>query len=160
VVTGQVAAEDGTPVSDQRVVLREYGPNGWRRVTVAQTSADGSVSVATGSVQRTTKVRLRAGSVHSAPWRIVVQSSLTASAQTADAIANVVVSATGGQPGDPVLLLTRRDGRLDEDARAPLDGHGNVSFRLTAPTSDRVYVVRLPGTSEHAASRTQVTVTP
>ena len=161
VVTGRVKAEDGSPVPDQRVILQVRGADGWRRLAVARTAADGSVSVATPPLQRSTKVRLRAGNVPSAAWRIVVQPSLTASTTTVDGIATVTATAAGGQAGDRVLLLTRVDGLLVQvGPPGSLSSTGGVGFELPAPTTDQTYVVRLPATAAHAGTQVTVVVTP
>ncbi|WP_028645838.1 hypothetical protein [Nocardioides sp. URHA0020] len=156
--SGRVTTADGTAVPDRQVVLQQRGPDGWQRVVVARTGADGAVAVASGAVQRTTSYRLRVGTVHSASWRIVLQPSLTVSAETVGRAASVTVSAAGGQTGDRVLLLTRRRGRLVQEARGTLDPQGRARFELTAPKRARAYVVRLPATPAHAAARAAVTV--
>jgi len=158
VITGQVTAADGTPVADRQVVLQQRGPGGWRRIAVARTAADGSVSVSTGAAQRTTTYRLRAGKVRSATWRLVVQPTLTATARTAGRSAVVTATASGGQPGDQVRLLTRRNGTLVQEGWAALDSGGQARFEIAAPKRDRVYVVQLPATRAHAGTRVQVWV--
>jgi hypothetical protein len=158
VVTGRVTTANRSPVPNRRVVLQVHGPAGWRQLVVARTGSDGSVDLATPPLQRTTKVRLRVGALHSAAWRIVTQPTLTASAQTAAGASTVTATAAGAQAGDRVLLLTRRDGALVQEGQGRLDDHGAVTFGLTAPDVDRTYVVQLPATAAHAATQVRVVV--
>jgi len=158
VVTGRVVAADGTPVPDAQVVLQQRGTSGWQRVGIARTAADGTVSVATGPVQRSTQVRLKTSKVRSAPWNLVVQPSVTATAQTAGTVSAVSVRVTGGQAGDRLLLVTTRSGQVVQEGAATLGAGGSVRFEVAAPKLDRWYVVQLPATAGHAAAQVRVLV--
>ncbi|QWF24413.1 hypothetical protein KM427_12375 [Nocardioides sp. LMS-CY] len=160
VVAGQVRAADGTPVAGISVVLQARGSSGWHRISVARTAADGSVSMATGPLQQSTSVRLRAGGVASPAWRLVLQPTLVASAQTQGAVTSLSVSATGGRAGDSVVLLVRRDGLLVQQARGVLDAAGTARFDVPTPARLTRYVVRLPATPTHAFAQTRLAVTP
>ena len=141
-------------MSGVRVVLQQNSGDGWRRVTEAKSGTDGSVAMATGPIQRTTDVRFVATKVRSAPWRLVVQPSMSASAQPN----SVTASANGAQPGDQVLLLARRDGQLVQEAEARLDGSGNVRFAVPTSKVDQWYVVRLPATVAHGSTQARAKV--
>jgi hypothetical protein len=158
VVTGRVVAADGTPVPDVRVVLQQRGTSGWQRVASVRTAADGSVAVATGPVQSSTRVRLKTGKVRSTPWRLVVQPSVTATAQTVGTVATVTARVTGGQVGDRVVLVSTRGGQVAQEGAATLGADGVITFDVTAPALDRWYVVRLPATAGHGAARVRVLV--
>jgi hypothetical protein len=158
VVTGRVVAADGTPVPDVLVVLQQRGTSGWQRVTTARTAADGSVAVATGPVQRSTQVRLKTSKVRSAPRNLVVQPSVTASAQTVGKVSAVTARVVGSQPGDRLLLLTTRSGQMVQEGADTLDASGAIRFEVAAPSLDRWYVVQLPATAAHGAAQVRVLV--
>ncbi|KQW53505.1 hypothetical protein ASC77_04280 [Nocardioides sp. Root1257] len=159
IVTGTVAAADGAPVPGARVVLRTRSSvQGWTQVAVARSGADGSVSLSTGAIQRSSQVRLTSQGVRSANVTLVVQPSLTAYTETTGDTATVTASAAGGQSGDQVVLLTRRNGQLVQEATGRLDGSGRATLSVAAPLADRNYVVRLVGTQDHAEATAQVRV--
>ena len=154
-----MTAADGTPVPGARVALQtRSSTQGWTQVATARSGDDGSVAMSTGPVQRSSQVRLTSQGVRSASVSLVVQPSLSASSETTVDTATVTVSASGGQSGDQVVLLTRRDGQLVQEATGRLDGSGRVRLSVAAPLADRTYVVRLVGTQDHAEATAQVRV--
>lgn len=160
VVAGEVRSVDDAPVADVAVALQARTDGAWHRVSTARSAEDGSVSLATGPLQQSTSLRLRAGGVTSPAWRLIVQPSLTATVQTRGAVTTLDASATGARAGDPVVLLVRRDGALVTQAHGVLDATGSARFDVATPARPTRYVVRLPATPAHAYAQVHVTVSP
>lgn len=160
VVAGEVRAADDTPVPGVAVVLQARTDGAWHRISTGRSGEDGSVAVATGPLQQSTSVRLRAGGVTSPAWRLVVQPTLTATVQTHGPTTTLGVSATGGRAGDAVVLLVRRDGALVTEAHGVLDAAGSARFDVATPARLTRYVVRLPATPTHAFAQTRLAVSP
>lgn len=157
---GTVSAADGTPVPDVRVVLRQRTTHGWVRVAEGRTGRDGSIELTSPPAERTTQLRFAVRKLRSAPWLLVLQPALTASAEATDGQARVRVQASGGQPGDTVQLLVKRNGQLRTVATGSLDGAGAAVLETPAPKKRKWYVVRLLSTSDHRDAQTRVAIRP
>lgn len=160
VFSGFVSAPDGSAVPHARVVLQEQTATGWREVGEGTTAKDGTVSLASAPAARTARYRIKVQDVRSAAWRLVLKPTLTASSSTADGAATVSASVTGGRPGSPVLLMTRRGGQQVVVASTSLGADGQVRFTVPAPAAQSWYVVRIVPTGAHAAASTRVLVAP
>ncbi|RLV47771.1 hypothetical protein D9V37_16695 [Nocardioides mangrovicus] len=157
-LTAQVMTSGATPNPAQRVVLEQRFDRHWARVSTAVSGADGQVTVSSLPLDRTSYFRFRSGSVHSLTWRVAMHPLLSVTTSVATKQATLVVDGDGGYPGDLVTLATRQDGELVTVARTRLAADGTVAFTVPA-TKQRVrYVVMLPPSRRHTASRTTVVV--
>ena len=151
-VTGTLTDANGNVVADRRVALIERVVGGSRqRLGVARTSAEGEVTFAVPAVQRTARLVLRSGRVHSPIQRVVVIPIIhvevppTAAGQTS---VTVSVSVTGGQAGDVVVL--RAAGA--RTASGTLDGALHTTFTVPVSQSQAThYRVVVQRTRAHAA---------
>ncbi len=110
---GTVRAADGSGVAGRVVHLQVRGPRRWFGAGSATTDAGGTVAIATPSARSTVRYRLRVGrGRHSAPWRVAMVPTLSATNRPDGVDADVVATAVGGHAGDRVVLLRRRRGRL------------------------------------------------
>ena len=158
-VSGVVRAADGSALPGRRVRLQVRGPHRWFGVGSATTDSSGAVFLATPAARRTVRYRLRAANgVHSDPVRVAMVPTIAAGTRPDGAGADVVATASGGNPGDRVVLLRRMGGRLVKVAHAPLGADGAVAFVVTRRVRNTTYVVRLPATRRHTAATARTTV--
>jgi len=158
-MSGTVRAADGSGLAGRVVHLQVRGPHRWFGVGSATTDATGSVAIATPAASRTVRYRLRAGNGrHSAPWRVAMVPTMSATTRPDGSGTDVVATVQGGRAGDRVVLLRRRAGRLVAVQHAPLAADGSVSFAVTPRKRSRTYVVRLVATRRHAAASAKATV--
>jgi hypothetical protein len=159
VISGVVTSPAGAVLPGRRVVLLRHGALRWQPVGHATTDSEGRVSMTTPAVEATSGFRLRTGNgVRSAVWRVVELPVLSASAQTSGATVTISANATGGRPGDTVVLLRRTATGLVRLRHASLDAEGSVTFTVAARRRATTYAVRLPATRRHGAATTSVTV--
>ena len=158
-VSGVVRAADGSALPHRRVRLEVRGPKRWFGVGSATTDSAGGVTLATPAARRTARYRLRAGNgVHSDPVRVAMVPTLTATSRADGVGADVVATASGGNPGNRVVLLRRVGGRLVKVAHAPLGADGTVTFAVARHRRSTTYVVRLPATKRHAMATASTSV--
>ena len=158
-MSGAVRAADGSGLAGRVVHLQVRGPHRWFGVGSATTDASGTVAIATPTAGRTVRYRLRVGNgMHSAPWRVAMVPTLSATTRPDGTGADVVATAQGGRAGDRVLLLRRRGGRLVTVQHAALGADGTVAFQVTRHQRSTTYVVRLVGTRRHASAVAKTTV--
>jgi len=158
-MSGTVRAADGSGLAGRVVHLQVRGPHRWFGVGSATTDATGSVAIATPAASRTVRYRLRAGNGrHSAPWRVAMVPTMSATTRPDGSGTDVVATVQGGRAGDRVVLLRRRAGRLVAVQHAPLAADGSVSFAVTPRKRSRTYVVRLVATRRHAVASAKATV--
>jgi hypothetical protein len=115
------------------------------------TGANGSVELTTPPLAHTVRLRLVAGQgVHSAPVRVVVMPTLSASTAVQGSSYVVSVTADGGDPGDNVTLQRRTAAGWIDVATAALDTTGGAMFTVPAPPKRTVrYRLLLPRTQAH-----------
>jgi hypothetical protein len=158
VLHGQLLAADGTPVAGHRVValVHEAGTPGWQRLGARRTGDDGTMSIWTRRLVRNVRLVLRAGhGVRTEPVSVLVRPTLsTALTTTSDGRRYVVdVTADGGDAGDTVVLLRRRQGQWARVRAAQLNDAAHAGFAVRVPAGHQVrYAVRLQPTRWHAAS--------
>ena len=158
-MSGAVRSADGSGLAGRVVHLQVRGPHRWFGVGSATTDATGSVAITTPAAGRTVRYRLRVGhGMHSAPWRVAMVPTLSATTRPDGTGADVVATAQGGRAGDRVLLLRRRGGRLVTVQHAALGADGTVAFQVTRHQRSTTYVVRLVGTRRHEAAMAKTTV--
>jgi hypothetical protein len=160
VFSGVVSGPDGSAVPNAEVVLQEQIGSGWREVGVGTTARDGSVTLTSAPADQTARYRIKVQDVRSAPWRLVLKPTLTATSSTSGSVASVSVTAAGGRPGSPVLLMTRRNGEQVVVTSTSLGSNGRVRFTVPAPAAQSWYVVRIVPTGAHTGATTRVLVDP
>jgi hypothetical protein len=159
-VAGVVTDATGQPVADRRVRLAYRTAGGtWTTYDAERTGTDGSVEIDGPALTVSVATRLVVGrpalrGVRSEKVRVLVQPVLSATATDG----RVDITATGGQPGDPVVLTRRnREGRVVV-ARAVLSVEGTASFTVGQGRRDTTYGVRLERTRQHLGAGTRVVV--
>lgn len=158
VFSGLVSGPDGSAVPDARVVLQERTDAGWRPVGEGTTAADGSVTLSSQPAARTARYRLKVDDVRSAPWRLVLKPTVSASASTSGSSSRVDVTVSGGRAGSPVLLVTWKDGKQVVVTSSSLGSNGRVRFEVPAPATQSSYAVRIVPTGTHGGASTRVLV--
>jgi hypothetical protein len=128
------------------------GQTGAVELAGAETDADGMVQLGTPPLTRNVRLRLVAGhAVRSAPVRIVVVPTITATVVVQGWAYSVDVATTGAQPGDEVVLERRTPYGWTPTASANLDSSGAAEIALSPPTKGaNHYRIVLPATSGHA----------
>jgi hypothetical protein len=161
-LSGVVAASDGTPVPDHRVVLVERGPSRWRPIAEGDTDSTGAVSLTSAPLTHSARFRLRTDRhVHSTVWRVGMVPDISATATPDGASVDITATVQGGQGGNRVRLLRRIDHQPVVVERGRLDASRTVRFRVEAPTHhDVTYALRLLATPRHTAASTRVSVAP
>jgi hypothetical protein len=136
------------------------GESAWRRVASGTTGSDGSISLTVPALTANVRLRLVTGQgVTSRQLPVSVVPRLTHSVIRSGNQRVVTVAADGGDPGD-VLNLLRRDGAAwTRIGSTSLDTQSSGQFTVPGPGPTRVrYQVRLPATSQHAASLVEFSV--
>ncbi|MFT4009486.1 MAG: hypothetical protein QM655_05525 [Nocardioidaceae bacterium] len=148
-VTGVVTSNDGTTLGNRavRLKLRVPGTSGWVVVSQGRTDTDGSYSLTSPGLTKTSILRVVAGhkKTRSEPVRVVVEASLSATWSNG----LVSITSAGAQPGDTVTVLRRQGGRLVKTDQVALDRDGTAL--LPAQQRRKAYKLwlRLPATKLH-----------
>lgn len=151
-LAGVVTSADGKQLSNRtvRLKLRTPGVPGWVLVARGRTGTDGSYSLSSPGLNRTSLLRVIAGNkkAKSTPVRVVVQASLAASWSGG----LITITSTGAQPGDVVDVLRRKGGHLVKVRQVTLDA--NASVLLPGKQLRRSYKLRfrLPPTRAHGTA--------
>lgn len=164
VFSGVVRDDDGAAVADVQVALLRLEDDGWRRVAVATTDADGAVTMSAPPVYESTVMRLRAENVRSERWRVSMHPELTLSPSVQEGedpeqvVVTILAAAAGGQQGDVVGLFTWRDGQRVTLATGILGPDATVRFQVEQEAKRARYAAVLEATEDHTADKASVVV--
>ncbi|HEX4189970.1 MAG TPA: hypothetical protein VHZ06_03175 [Marmoricola sp.] len=159
-VSGVVSAADGHVLGHRAVRLQERTRGEpWTTVARGSTAHDGSVSLASPELDRTTYFRLRtAHGVRSAVARVVEKPAVSASVTENGGTSSLAVTVLGGQPGDKVKVSVRRSGKTVLLATGTLGPDGTTVITTPTPRRRTSVLVRVGATEDHAAAGTRVTL--
>jgi hypothetical protein len=142
-----------------RLQTRPAGSATWTPGAVARSGGSGSLRLTSVAITRTTRVRVQAASgAHSKPVTVVVVPTLTVTQQRAKRQDHLVVTTTGTEAGDALVVQRRAGASWTTVCTLHVDADGRAS--RSVPVTDQRQVLRLvlPHTSAHAASSKHVVI--
>lgn len=160
VVTGTVSDDQGRPLGRRTVRLLASTQHGsWSVVSTTRSDRSGRVTLRLPQLTESTRLQLRTDhQVRSTAVTVVAMPVVTAAVSEASGTSTLGVTVHGGQPGDQVVLLVRRDGRLVRIGSARLDANLQAVLTRATPKRPTRLVVRVLGSARHASAQAGATV--